>query len=172
MKTKVSSILTLIMLITLPSYYSSAKESISTEKSKTNAEGTIFNITKGNKWVNGGNISVKQDEANQTISIDGHFSDSAGYVIQRNMPIGGRVITLHISGSSKCILSGDKLFKLEVNDVPVSPIERNRINIDDPNYVTPRDGKISFKMPRTVNKFQIVFWNATLKKLSIKGYIK
>jgi len=130
------------------------------------AKAEVFPICGWNSW---GGVTVSEDMEKQTVVFSGSFTDAAGWVIESDLPFGGKVLKLNIVGSKNCKLDRQKLFKFEVNDQPLTPIEKGRINLSDKTYINGGDGTVSFRLPSPVKKLQFVFWKATLKDLKISG---
>jgi len=139
---------------------------ISDEKSVLNIE--LFPIRGWSSW---GGVSVSEDVINQGVTLSGNFTSTAGWVTEGDFSFSGKVLKLNISNSQNCELDHQKLFKFEVNDKPLTPIEKERINQNDREYINTDDGTVSFSLPSPVKKMQFVFWNATLKDLKISGIL-
>lgn len=128
----------------------------------------VFPVVGWNSW---GKISVSGDINSQTITVNGGSSSSSGYGIQRSFSFGGDTLVLNIQGTGASTFDNYKLFKLEVNDMAVAPVEQSRINLNDPEFINAADGTVTFKLPGNINKMQFVFWNCNLSNLQISGSI-
>jgi len=142
--------------------------------SSVKAEDEVFPICGWTKWINppnSGSINVSEDWSNRSITLSGKFTEDAGYVVERDFDFGGKTLTLEIFGTKDCTFDSGKLFKLEVNGRgnALIPIEKGRKNVNDPDFINPGDGSVSFKLPENVKKIEFVFWKADLKNLKISG---
>jgi len=125
-------------------------------------------------WSTWGGIKADGNIRNQKVVFNGDLSDgkAGGYVIERRSPFesfGGKVIEFKIDGSGNCTFSQYKMFKFQINDIPLSPKENERRNLNDPAYVNVGDGTVSFKLPALINKAEFVFYNSIIEELEISG---
>jgi len=83
--------------------------------------------------------------------------------------IQGKILQLTIQGAENCDLDMNKLFKFQVNDNPIKPLEKDRINTQsDEFYIFSGNGTVHFRIPNlTINKIEFVFWNCSLNNLSL-----
>lgn len=142
---------------------SAATPKTTPEKSKT------FNLASsyGSKY---GGITVNKDAENQKITLTGKTSGVAGYVIEKDpqlAELNNQKLILKISGTEN---TGNKLFKLEVDGNSIEPTEPNIVfQNDTENYITAKDGEVSFNLPETVTKIEFVFYNPSLNNLTISA---
>jgi len=120
----------------------------------------------------GGVEAIVEDKKSNEVFFSGNIESAAGYVIEGNLPYGGNILILKVIGSKRSRFSKHKLFKLEANDKALSPIERNKINLDDSHYIDAEDGTISYPLPEELSKLQIVFWKANLNNLFISAQLQ
>lgn len=163
MKTVKMSFILIIAII-----FISCNESLDSRNPNGRKEAIPFRLDNWDKW---GNIKIVSKKAN-TIVINGRCDRTSGYVVERDIAFSNNTLVLSISNSSASQFDHKKMFKLEINNKAIRPIEKDRININDPEYINSGDGRVSFRIPIRVQKIQLIFYNAVLKDLEISYVAK
>lgn len=135
---------------------------------------SILSTTKGWSPYNG--LKVTNDEENQGVIFNGEVTtEGAGYSKESSVEFknyGGKILSLKVQNSDESTFDGQKMFKLAVNNQPLTPQEKSRINVGDGNYINSGDGTVNFQLPSNVNKVEFVFYNADVKNLKISATIR
>jgi len=102
---------------------------------------------------------------------------AANYVIEsrRSLGISGTQLMLKILGVDETdSFNLRKLLKLELNDRPQRTIGNTGMNHNDPDFLNARDGEYIFDLirPENIVKINLVFYDCTVKNLSVRMFIR
>lgn len=122
-------------------------------------------------WYKWGGIEKECDARTNTVVFNGstNGNKTMGINIAGDLSSwgwGGRILKIHVEGSSNSIFTDMKMLKIEVNATTVlQPQEKKLISLAHSAYVIAGDGDITYNLPISLNKIDFSFYGATLKDL-------
>lgn len=106
------------------------------------------------------------------IVINGAINTAAGLVVKKQFNWEFKTLRLDVKGSRLSSFNQKKMFKLQINDEPLLPLEPTLSNANDPEYLNPGDNSFRYQLPAYVNKIDLIFYCARLNNFKIRGGIE